>query len=761
MPRVVEREPILLTKIRQPDEPLQQISLATSSEDKIREFERILGLAVISALSPDNEIQGSPENVIKQKAKDAWEKNGHKPVFVEDTTVSIPSVEDLIGASYVTEWTKSQAQREKLCKMLTDSGFSKEARARTYVAIFDGKEVYVAKGEVDGKIAEHPVGTNGFGWDDIFIPTGQEGELRTFAQMTDQEKDRLSMRALAIKDLNQKLDGGTIVIGRYTRQLMEPYEHEMERIRYEELLGNEAALRFAFALESVEGNNEPNEKLIADRTKEVVFEDGTYYSRYTTNPDSPSAGLIMTTIEEARVEKENNELPVIYQMGPERIKLAIAQRIAYFNEVQSDEIHQRISDIESGAIKFHERSNEPIPQVEELLGWVDGHATKAGQFKELAYAVSSSLEEMSRRHAQKNGTSIKKIGKYPREQIGLGSMVTVSGQRDAIVTAAIGHMFAFVTRNGPFVDVKRQIALIKASQKTIREIFGDDEIRITRAERNIGVALGCDNPQKTLENAKRIYEETGITLFRIYTISHDPKPVETARLLRNYFDSIEVDMELVVGKIADENQAEILIDEDIKADVLDLGHGGGRQCSSPENAMGVTNMEVLYKLTRNPKFNNVSITVEGGIGHATVIPLLIGADCVLYSNQLFRGTIESGDLFVKESKTGKMVQPYPGSASATIMLIESTFPEIKKKRTGPDGHAETEGKAGFMIGERKAPSAVIYIREFRGNISKAYADLGVRNAEEFGQLSHYAARILRILTPDAKEIASTYGSPAS
>ncbi|HEX9804842.1 MAG TPA: hypothetical protein VGA67_04115, partial [Candidatus Dojkabacteria bacterium] len=194
---------------------------------------------------------------------------------------------------------------------------------------------------------------------------------------------------------------------------------------------------------------------------------------------------------------------------------------------------------------------------------------------------------------------------------------------------------------------------------------------------------------------------------------------------------------------------------------LDGGHGGGRQCDSPKNAMGVTNMEILYKLTRNPKFNNVSIIIEGGVGQHTVIPLLLGADCVLYSNQLFRGTIEAGNLFVRESKTGKIVQPYPGSASASMMIIESTLPEMKGKRTDPDGHAMTEGKAGFMIGERKAPSAATYIREFRGNISKAYADLSVLSAEEFVDLSHSADRILRILTPEAKEIASTYGSPAS
>lgn len=750
--RPIETEPVLLSQIQQPCEPLQRIQLATSNEDKIREFERILGLAVISALSPDNEIQGNPEEVVKQKAIDAWRKNGFNPVFVEDTTLSIPSITNLINPSYVTEWADNREFRKGLCDTLTTLGKSREVTAVVHIAIFDGKKPHIVSGRHDGKIAMSPKGPEKFKWDDIFIPDGQnEGEEKTFAQMSDEEKDALSMRRDAIEKLKQRIESGEIVLGRYARQLMEPYEHEMERIRYEELLGNEAAWKFAFSLEAYEGDN-------------VFFEDGTYYSRYTKTPKSPSAGLVLTNIEEDRIEKEKNGLPIIYQMGPERKRAAIAQRLEFFLESQSDAKRKRIDDIKKGEITVPKRSNLRIPQVEKLLGLENGNTFVAGQFEELAYDTISSSDELSRDYPVIKGTTIHKIGKYPREQIGVGSMTSVSGQRDVIVTASIGNMLSFVTRNGLHSSIDRRVALVNEAKRAIKQIFGDDTVGIENAERNIGVALGCRDPQKTLEDAIKLYSEAGVKLFRLYTINHDSRLIESARLIRQYFDSIGVDVELAVGQLTDLEQAEKLIENDIRADILILGHGGGRQCTSPENAMVVNTLEFLYKLSTDKRFNDVSILVEGGVGDHTVIPLIMGADGVLYSNQLFRGTIEVGDLFLKEEKKGKIVQPYPGSASATTMIIESSFPQLKNLRSTPDGRVETEGKPGFMYGEKKAPSAKVYIKKFLKKIGKLYADRGVKSIEEFRESissQEVLDSLLRILTPRAEEKASSYGSKVS
>ena len=62
-------------------------------------------------------------------------------------------------------------------------------------------------GEVRGQIARAPRGDRGFGWDTIFIP---DGETRTFAEMTPEEKDRLSMRRKAFRDFAESRLGGYV-----------------------------------------------------------------------------------------------------------------------------------------------------------------------------------------------------------------------------------------------------------------------------------------------------------------------------------------------------------------------------------------------------------------------------------------------------------------------------------------------------------------------------------------------------------------------
>ena len=67
----------------------------------------------------------------------------------------------------------------------------------------DGREVF-SEGYMFGEITENPVGDGGFGYDPLFIPTG---EVRTVAQMSAEEKNAISHRANALRLLVKKLDG--------------------------------------------------------------------------------------------------------------------------------------------------------------------------------------------------------------------------------------------------------------------------------------------------------------------------------------------------------------------------------------------------------------------------------------------------------------------------------------------------------------------------------------------------------------------------
>lgn len=81
--------------------------------------------------------------------------------------------------------------------------FGTRAIARTLIG-FAGEDGHIAffEGVVSGTIVS-PRGTDGFGWDPLFQPDGQQ---RTFAEMTPVEKHRFSMRRLAIEELRKHLE---------------------------------------------------------------------------------------------------------------------------------------------------------------------------------------------------------------------------------------------------------------------------------------------------------------------------------------------------------------------------------------------------------------------------------------------------------------------------------------------------------------------------------------------------------------------------
>jgi XTP/dITP diphosphohydrolase len=68
----------------------------------------------------------------------------------------------------------------------------------------DGREV-VASGVVTGIIADSPRGTGGFGYDPVFVPDEANGQ--TFAELTPEDKNRLSHRGRAFTALAAQLTG--------------------------------------------------------------------------------------------------------------------------------------------------------------------------------------------------------------------------------------------------------------------------------------------------------------------------------------------------------------------------------------------------------------------------------------------------------------------------------------------------------------------------------------------------------------------------
>ena len=87
-----------------------------------------------------------------------------------------------------------------MSKVLTLLGNNTNRTAcfRTVITLIQGKEVTSFEGRIDGKIAIHPSGESGFGYDPIFIPKDYD---LSFAQLDIDKKNQISHRALAVKKL--------------------------------------------------------------------------------------------------------------------------------------------------------------------------------------------------------------------------------------------------------------------------------------------------------------------------------------------------------------------------------------------------------------------------------------------------------------------------------------------------------------------------------------------------------------------------------
>ena len=94
-----------------------------------------------------------------------------------------------------------------ISRLLEDlKGVLDENRRAKFVAVLalvtpDGRELLV-RGELEGKIRNQPTGTNGFGYDPIFEP---ENLNRTLGELSPSEKDAISHRSKALRDLTPKI----------------------------------------------------------------------------------------------------------------------------------------------------------------------------------------------------------------------------------------------------------------------------------------------------------------------------------------------------------------------------------------------------------------------------------------------------------------------------------------------------------------------------------------------------------------------------
>lgn len=170
----------------------------TSRAEKAKEAER-LGFAVERLALDLPEPQAlDPSRIVEEKAKTAYAALS-RPVLVEDSGLLLDAWGGFPGA--LVKWLEKSAGVAAIPRML-DAFDDRRATAVCAIAYTDGGEIVSSRGETRGAIAPAPRGSNGFGWDTIFVP---EGDVRTFAEMSGADKDRVSHRRRAWEALAARL----------------------------------------------------------------------------------------------------------------------------------------------------------------------------------------------------------------------------------------------------------------------------------------------------------------------------------------------------------------------------------------------------------------------------------------------------------------------------------------------------------------------------------------------------------------------------
>jgi XTP/dITP diphosphohydrolase len=186
----------------------QKIIFATKNLGKVREVSHIIGDKDFELLSLNDfnnvgEVKedGSTfeENAIK-KAIHVFD-NYLMPVLADDSGLVVEQLEGdpgVLSARYAGKNVTDEENNKKLISKLLLFPQPHKAKFVCSAVFFDGCNLLKAEDEIVGQVIHEPRGTNGFGYDPLFIP---DGYIQTTAELNLDEKNKISHRAKAFKKL--------------------------------------------------------------------------------------------------------------------------------------------------------------------------------------------------------------------------------------------------------------------------------------------------------------------------------------------------------------------------------------------------------------------------------------------------------------------------------------------------------------------------------------------------------------------------------
>lgn len=190
---------------------MDMLIFATNNNHKVEEVQSVLDSKwkVISLKQAGITIDiPEPHETLEanatEKSSTIYKLTG-KSCFSEDTGLEVEALNGAPGvrsARYAGDDRAFASNIDKLLKELANKS-SRKARFRTVISLQLNGQEYLFEGICEGIIIDHEKGTEGFGYDPVFVP---DGDSRTFAEMSMVEKSRFSHRRKAMDKLIEFLE---------------------------------------------------------------------------------------------------------------------------------------------------------------------------------------------------------------------------------------------------------------------------------------------------------------------------------------------------------------------------------------------------------------------------------------------------------------------------------------------------------------------------------------------------------------------------
>jgi XTP/dITP diphosphohydrolase len=192
-----------------------KILLASRNPSKLAELRRILGPALpdvevvgLDDVKPYDEVPESGATFAENALLKAREGHRHTglPTVADDSGLAVDALNGMPGV-LSARWAGSHGDDEANLRLVLDqvSHVPDERLDAAFVcavAYVDGERELLTDGRMPGRLVRAPRGSNGFGYDPIFVPSGSG---RTSAELTIEEKDAISHRGQALRALAERL----------------------------------------------------------------------------------------------------------------------------------------------------------------------------------------------------------------------------------------------------------------------------------------------------------------------------------------------------------------------------------------------------------------------------------------------------------------------------------------------------------------------------------------------------------------------------